>query len=166
MLDQCSRNCHHSRTFPCTPQKAGSDRMHEHLLEIHFPSQFHLANCIKSLLIGGLSEETGCHFVSFWIHPNFIGSGQFIWLELEYSHSTTCKSVRSKCCLNADGVGRSFSPSAIFLLNRYHLADGNDIQGWSQKWKHSQMSLIYNKLLKVWASRRAAGVDKMVGSKL
>ena len=142
--------------FPLQPNISvhtieGSDRLQEHLLKLHSPSQLHLANCIKSLLIGGLSEETGCHFVSFRIHPNFAGSGRNIWLELKYFYSTTCKSVCSKCGLNADGVGRSFSPSAIFSLNKYHLFDGNDVQGWLQKWKHSQKSLIYDKLLKVLA---------------
>ena len=110
----------------------GSDRMQEHLLKLHSPSQLHLANSIKSLLIWGLFEETGCHFVSFRIHPNFVGSGRNIWLELKYFQSTACKSVCSKCGLNADRVGRSVSPSAIVPLKRYHLFDGIDIQGWSQ----------------------------------
>ena len=52
----------------------GSDRMQEHLLKSHSPSQLHLANCIKSLLICGLFEET----VSFRNHPNFVGSGRNI----------------------------------------------------------------------------------------
>ena len=82
-----------------------SDRMQEHMLELHFPSHLHSANGIKSLLIGGLSEETGYHVVSFRIHSNFVGSCRFIWLKIEYSHSTICK--------NADGVGGSF----LFQLN-------------------------------------------------
>ena len=110
----------------------GSDRRQDYLLKLHSPLQLHLANCIKSLLICGLFEETDCHVVSFRIHPNFVGSGRNIWLELKYFHSTACKSVCSKFDLNADGVGRRFSPSAIVLLHRYHLFDGNDIQGWSQ----------------------------------
>ena len=45
----------------------GSDRLHEHLLELHFPLQLHLAN---HLIVSRLSEEIGCHFVSFQILPH------------------------------------------------------------------------------------------------
>ena len=54
--------------FPPPPQISvhtihESDRMQEHLLKLHFPSQFYSAICIKSLLLSGFSEETGCHVV-------------------------------------------------------------------------------------------------------
>ena len=56
----------------------GSDHLQDPPVRIALHSKLYMASCIKSLLIGGLSEETGYHFVSFGIHQNFVGSSRFI----------------------------------------------------------------------------------------
>ena len=135
----------------------GVEPLHGHLLVLHFPLHLHFVSFRGSCDIDGWLEAMGSHFSFSWIQPYWRGSQCTIVASEALFHSKACNRALLRCCLNAEGVGGSFSPSAIFFVKRYwpeerryYLRD--DHRGFRPSTEH-QRELTFNVVCRRFFSR-------------